>query len=83
MFNTLAILGLPAGSEWILIALIALLIFGGRLPQLAKNLGRSISDFKKGVKESENELRNAVNESDKAAEKKTPEEQKPSSGYHN
>jgi sec-independent protein translocase protein TatA len=83
MLNVLALLGLPAGSEWILIALVALLIFGRRLPEIARNLGKSIMEFKKGAKESENEIRKTLDESDKAAEKQPPEEQKPSNGYHN
>ncbi len=66
MFNTLAIMGLPAGSEWILIALVALLIFGRRLPEIARNVGKSLNEFKKGVKESQDEVHTAIDDTDKS-----------------
>ena len=66
MFNTLALMGLPAGSEWILIALVALLIFGRRLPEIARNVGKSLSEFKKGVKESQDEVHKAIDDTDKS-----------------
>ena len=46
----LAFLGLPGGMEFIIVGLIALLLFGSRLPKVAKGLGRSIVEFKKGIK---------------------------------
>lgn len=50
MMNILAIgIGMP---ELLVILVILLLIFGGsRLPQLAKGLGKSINEFKKGIGE--------------------------------
>ena len=48
-FNSLA-LSLPGGSEWIVIALIGLLLFGKRLPEVGKSLGKSIVEFKKGLR---------------------------------
>ena len=42
------------GSEWMLIALLALLLFGGsQIPKLAKSLGRAKKDFQDGLKEGE------------------------------
>ena len=40
-----------------IILLVALLLFGGykNIPELAKNLGRSLGAFKRGLKESEEE----------------------------
>ncbi|MAQ47458.1 MAG: twin-arginine translocase TatA/TatE family subunit [Flavobacteriales bacterium] len=52
VFFTLAILGLPGGGEWIIIALVILVLFGGRkIPELMKGLGSGIKEFKKASKE--------------------------------
>jgi sec-independent protein translocase protein TatA len=43
--------GLPHnGMEWIIIGVIALLLFGKRLPGVARSLGTGIVEFKKGLK---------------------------------
>lgn len=47
----LAFFSLPGGAEWIIILLVALLIFGRRLPDVARSLGQSIVEFKKGIRE--------------------------------
>lgn len=41
---------MPGGMEWIAIAMIGLLIFGKRLPEISKSLGRSIIEFKRGLR---------------------------------
>ena len=53
------------GWEWIIILVIALLIFGAnRLPDIGRALGKSIHSFKRGLKEAEDEIE------DKKEEKK-------------
>ncbi|WP_044416500.1 Sec-independent protein translocase subunit TatA/TatB [Halarcobacter anaerophilus] len=47
-------MGLPGGIEWVIIALVVLLLFGGKkIPELAKGLGSGIKNFKKAVKDDE------------------------------
>ncbi|MCE5187150.1 MAG: twin-arginine translocase TatA/TatE family subunit [Planctomycetaceae bacterium] len=64
----LAVLGLPMGAEWIIILVVAVLIFGRRLPEIARGLGKSITEFKKGIKDTESDIRTAIEDSDKKIE---------------
>ena len=41
------------GMEWALIAIVILLLFGGKkIPELMRGLGKGVSEFKKGKQES-------------------------------
>lgn len=42
--------------HWLVIAGVALLLFGNRLPDVARSLGRSVNEFKKGLKEVKDDL---------------------------
>ncbi|MCH7495099.1 MAG: twin-arginine translocase TatA/TatE family subunit [Candidatus Marinimicrobia bacterium] len=67
-------MGFPGGWEWIIIFLVILLLFGAkRLPDLARGLGKGISEFRKAAREVSDELQN--DELDKPKnEKDTPKE---------
>ncbi|MFH1730967.1 MAG: twin-arginine translocase TatA/TatE family subunit, partial [Planctomycetota bacterium] len=55
------------GSEWIIILVVALLLFGPRLPLIMRGLGKGIVEFKKGLRDTEDEV-------DKAADEKPGDE---------
>ena len=52
---------MPSFMEMIVILAVGLLLFGKRLPEVGKNLGRGIVEFKKGLKGIEDEIEASSN----------------------
>lgn len=47
---------MPGGPEWLIILVVVVLLFGAKkLPEFARSLGRSSSEFKKGIREGSEE----------------------------
>lgn len=63
--------GMPGHLELLIVAAVLLLLFGNRLPSTMRSLGRSVVEFKKGVKGIEDDMEEASSSSD--SEKKTSE----------
>ena len=59
--TTLAFLGSPGLPEMMIIGTIALLLFGKRLPEVARSLGKGIVEFKKGVSGIEDDVQRSSN----------------------
>ena len=58
----LLFLGSLGGSELILIALVILLLFGGKkIPELMKGLGKGVKSFKDGMNEIEKDIKDVNN----------------------
>src|SRR5277367_5693088 len=58
-------LGLPHGSEWLIILVLAVLFFGAdKLPKQARGLGKSLGEFKKAKEDFEKEIHAATTETD-------------------
>lgn len=58
-------------GEIILIVLVVLLLFGAKkIPELARGIGKGMSEFKKGIKDVENEIKSADTDVKKSDEKK-------------
>ena len=58
MTPVLAQFGSP--SQWLIFLLVVLVVFGARrLPEIARNLGRSLGEFRKARREFEEELMKA------------------------
>ncbi|MDE0469702.1 MAG: twin-arginine translocase TatA/TatE family subunit [Candidatus Poribacteria bacterium] len=66
-------MGMPGITELIIILAIVFLLFGAkRLPDLAKGLGQSITNFKAGLNEEQSE----ETETTAQQEKETPQDEK-------
>lgn len=62
----------PGPLEIVLIAMAALLLFGKRLPELAKSLGKGVTEFKKGLSDVEDEVKEPLKDSNVRNEDNTP-----------
>ena len=53
-------------SHMLIVAVIALLLFGDRLPEVMRSMGRGLSEFKKGMRGLENSITSAADSSSRA-----------------
>lgn len=71
MTNMLAILGLIGTQEVIIIAIIVLLLFGGKkIPELMRGIGKGIRSFKEGMDDVKSEIEKPIDQDRKDAEQK-------------
>lgn len=57
---TLAFIGGIGPWEIGVVLVIALLLFGRRLPEVARSMGKSITEFKKGLNEAQSEIQSEI-----------------------
>lgn len=51
MSGMLALIGMPIGWEWVIILVVFMAVFGaGKLPEVAKQLGKGVKSFKKEMR---------------------------------
>jgi sec-independent protein translocase protein TatA len=60
------LIGMPGGSEWIVIILVAILFFGGKkIPELMRGIGKGMREFKDAKDNVKNEIEEGMKEKDK------------------
>ncbi len=70
LLNTIFLLSMPGGSEWILIVLVVLLFFGGKkIPDLMRGIGRGVREFNDAKDNVKNEIETGMKEKDSEKEK--------------
>jgi sec-independent protein translocase protein TatA len=66
MANHLLLLSMPGGSEWILIVIAVLVLFGGKkIPEFMKGLGKGMREFNDAKNNVKQEFENGMNEPQK------------------
>jgi sec-independent protein translocase protein TatA len=66
------LLSMPGGTEWILIILAVLVLFGGRkIPEFMRGLGRGIREFNDAKSNVKREIEDGMNEKDNKASSTT------------
>jgi sec-independent protein translocase protein TatA len=64
----LLLISMPGGTEWILIILAVLILFGGRkIPEFMRGIGRGIREFNDAKNNVKKEIEDGMNEKDKKA----------------
>ena len=66
ILNTL-LLSMPGGTEWLIIALAVLVLFGGRkIPEFMRGLGKGMREFKDAKENIKSELEAGMKENEKS-----------------
>ena len=71
MNNLLLILGFIGTQEVIIIAIIILLLFGGKkIPELMRGIGKGVRSFKEGMDDVKNEIEKPIDQEKNGSENK-------------
>jgi sec-independent protein translocase protein TatA len=63
VLNNVFLLSMPGGSEWILIIIVVLLMFGGKkIPELMRGVGRGMREFNDAKNNVKNEIEEGMKE---------------------
>lgn len=63
--NSLLMISMPGGTEWILIILAVLILFGGRkIPEFMRGLGRGIREFNDAKSNVKKEIEEGMSDKD-------------------
>jgi len=63
--NNLLFISMPGGSEWLLIVLAVLVLFGGRkIPEFMRGIGRGIREFNDAKNNVKKEIEDGIAEKD-------------------
>ncbi|MDB5201681.1 MAG: twin-arginine translocase TatA/TatE family subunit [Ferruginibacter sp.] len=66
LINPVFLISMPGGSEWILIILVVLLMFGGKkIPELMRGVGRGMREFNDAKNNVKNEIEEGMKEKPK------------------
>ncbi len=73
MSNITLLLSMPGGSEWILIILAVLILFGGRkIPEFMRGLGKGIREFNDAKNSAKREIEEGMKEKKETTSTTTP-----------
>lgn len=76
MNSLLLFISMPGGAEWFVILLVALLLFGKRLPEVARSMGKSVTEFKKGLHNFEDNVKGIEEDVKKSPDASSTSERK-------
>ena len=63
ILNTIFLITMPGGSEWLLIILVVLLMFGGKkIPELMRGVGKGMREFNDAKNNVKNEIEEGMKE---------------------
>ena len=74
--KNLLLISMPGGSEWLLIVLAVLVLFGGRkIPEFMRGIGRGIREFNDAKNNVKKEIEDGINEKDTKQQSSTTSSQ--------
>jgi sec-independent protein translocase protein TatA len=66
MLSNVLFISMPGGTEWVLIVLAVLILFGGRkIPEFMRGIGKGIREFNDAKSNVKKEIEDGINDKDK------------------
>jgi len=60
------------GTEWFILIILGVLLFGKRLPEVGRSLGKGMMEFKRGLQGIEDEVHGSIRSADVSAPHSAP-----------